>query len=149
MRAGKALEATRTEVVVELKQPPHVVFKEPTPNHGNYVRFRMSPRVEIAIGARAKHPGEQMHGEPVELLVVDHPEQGQAGRMDAYERLIADAMEGDATLFAREDVLEAAWAIVEPVLHVTEPVFEYKQGSSGPAEADRLVRKVGGWTAVP
>jgi len=149
VRAGKCLEATRTEVVVELKQPPHVVFKEPLPTNGNYLRFRLSPRVEIAIGARAKHPGEHMEGEPVELLVVDNPGEGQPGRMDAYERLLSDAMIGDGTLFAREDVIEAAWAIVDPVLRVTDHVIEYKCGSRGPAEADRLVETVGGWTAVP
>ena len=90
-----------------------------------------------------------MEGEPVELLVVDNPEQGEPGRMDAYERLLSDAMMGDATLFAREDVIEAAWAIVDPVLRVTDRVVQYEPGSRGPVEADRLVATVGGWAPVP
>jgi glucose-6-phosphate 1-dehydrogenase len=145
VRAGKCLETTRTEVIVELKQPPHVVFGDPAPKHGNYVRFLLSPEVEIAIGARAKKPGEEMAGEPVELSVVEDVK----GQIDAYERLLADAMEGDATLFAREDVVEASWAIVEPVLRTNDPVHEYACGSAGPAEADRLVKKIGGWTPGP
>jgi glucose-6-phosphate 1-dehydrogenase len=111
---------------------------------GNYVRFRLSPKVVIAIGARAKRPGEGMRGEPVELSVVEHAE-GEAGQMDAYQRLLSDAMAGDATLFARQDVVEAAWAIVDPVIHGPSPMFEYSPGSWGPPEADRLVEEVGGW----
>ncbi len=86
-----------------------------------------------------------MHGEPVELLVTDTAEQGKAGRMDAYERLLGDALSGDATLFARQDVVEAAWAIVDPILHGPSPMYEYEPGSWGPVEADRLVANVGGW----
>jgi glucose-6-phosphate 1-dehydrogenase len=149
VRAGKCLEATRTEVIVELKHPPQVVFKEPAPVHGNYMRFRLSPDVVIAIGARAKHAGEYMQGEPVELSFVEVPEQGKSGRMEAYERLIGDAMDGDAALFARQDEVEASWAIVEPVLHMTGPLYDYERGTVGPAEADRLVKKVGGWTPAP
>jgi glucose-6-phosphate 1-dehydrogenase len=145
VRAGKCLKTSATEVFVELKHPPPVVFKEPQPPSGNYVRFRLSPQVAIAIGARAKRPGEQMTGQPVELIVVDQPEQGQSGRLDAYERLIGDAMVGEATLFARQDVVEAAWAIVDPVLHVPSKLFEYDCGSWGPAEANRLAADVGGW----
>jgi glucose-6-phosphate 1-dehydrogenase len=142
VRAGKCLETTRTEVIVELKQPPQVVFGEPAAKHGNYVRFRLSPEVEIAVGARAKRSGEEMTGEPVELSVVEDVK----GQIDAYERLLSDAMEGDATFFAREDVVEASWAIVEPVLRISAPLFEYARGTPGPAEADRLVKRVGGWT---
>jgi glucose-6-phosphate 1-dehydrogenase len=145
VRAGKCLETTATEVFIELKNPPSVVFNEKVPQGVNYVRFRLSPKVEIAIGARAKAPGDSMTGRPVELIVVDVPEQGEKGRMDAYERLIGDAIEGDPTLFARQDVVEAAWAIVEPVIHGPSPLFEYDRGSWGPAEADKLVEAVGGW----
>jgi glucose-6-phosphate 1-dehydrogenase len=109
------------------------------------VRFRLSPEVAIAIGARAKRPGEGMVGEPVELAVVEQSGSTPAG-MDAYERLIGDAMDGDATFFARQDAVEAAWAIVEPVLHKSSPLFEYDGGTWGPLEADALVRDVGGWT---
>jgi glucose-6-phosphate 1-dehydrogenase len=145
VRAGKSLQMTCTEVLVELKQPPPVVFQEPLPPVGNTVRFRLSPQVVIAIGARAKRPGDGMKGQPVELSVVEHAAQGQDGRMEAYERLLRDAMVGDATLFARQDVVEAAWAIVDPVLHAPDPIHEYEPGSWGPSEADRLVAEVGGW----
>ena len=145
VRAGKMLATTCTEVTVELRHPPPVVFPEPKPERGNYVRFRLSPQVVIALGARAKRPGETMAGEPVELSVVEQPEQGKDGRMEAYERLLGDAMAGDATLFARQDVVEAAWAIVDPVIQQPSPLHEYDAGSWGPAEADALVTEVDGW----
>jgi glucose-6-phosphate 1-dehydrogenase len=145
VRAGKNLKLTATEVFVELKNPPPVVFTEPTPSLGNYLRFRLSPHVAIAIGARAKRPGEGMMGRPVELLVSEEGAQGEEGRMEAYERLLGDAMAGDATLFARQDVVEAAWAIVDPVIHGPSPMFEYEPGTWGPPQADRLVAEVGGW----
>ncbi len=145
VRAGKSLKTTTTEVFAELRNPPQVVFSEATPSVGNYVRFRLSPQVAIAIGARAKRPGEGMMGQPVELSVVDEPQQGTAGRMGDYERLLGDAMAGDATLFARQDVVEAAWAIVDPVIHGPSEMYEYEPGSWGPPQADRLVSEVGGW----
>jgi glucose-6-phosphate 1-dehydrogenase len=145
VRAGKGLKLTCTEVTVELKRPPQVVFPEKLPEGGNYVRFRLSPRVVIALGARAKRPGERMEGEPVELVVSEQGAAGSGGRLEAYERLIGDAMAGDATLFARQDVVEAAWAIVDPVIHGPSPLHEYQMGSWGPPEADALVREVGGW----
>jgi glucose-6-phosphate 1-dehydrogenase len=136
---------TCTEVSVELKTPPPVVFPEAVPVGGNYVRFRLSPQVVIAIGARAKKAGEKMEGEPLELSVVEQPEQGSDGRMEAYERLLGDAMTGDATLFARQDVVEAAWAIVDPVIHGPSSLYDYDPGTWGPREADALVADVGGW----
>jgi glucose-6-phosphate 1-dehydrogenase len=145
VRAGKCLNTTATEVMVELKAPPQVVFTEPTPSMGNYVRLRLSPQVVIALGARAKRPGEGMMGEPTELSVVEQPAQGDDGRMEAYERLLGDAMAGDATLFARQDVVEAAWAIVDPVIHGPSPMYEYEPGTWGPPQADRLVADIGGW----
>ena len=145
VRAGKSLKMTCTEVFIELNNPPPVVFSEPTPAVGNYVRFRLSPHVAIAIGARAKRPGEGMMGRPLELVVTDQAEQGEAGRMEAYERLLGDAMAGDATLFARQDVVEAAWAIVDPVIHGPSQMYEYEAGSWGPPQADALVANVGGW----
>jgi glucose-6-phosphate 1-dehydrogenase len=146
VRAGKSLKATVTEVFAELKQPPQVVFNEIAPSMGNYLRFRLGPDVSIALGARAKRPGEGMAGRPVELAIVDHP--AGAGPGD-YERLLGDAIAGDATLFARQDVVEAAWAIVDPLLQNPGPMFEYDPGSWGPAEADRLVTEVGGWNTPP
>ena len=145
VRAGKCLMMTCTEVTVRLRNAPQVVFSEATPSVGNYVRFRLSPQVAIAVGARAKRPGAGMMGQPLELSVVEQPQQGQDGRMGDYERLLGDAMAGDATLFARQDVVEAAWAIVDPVIHGPSQMFEYEPGSWGPPQADRLVADVGGW----
>ena len=142
VRAGKCLKMTTTEVFVELNVPPQVVFSEAPPSLGNYVRFRLNPQVAIAIGARAKRPGEAMAGHPVELSVVEQPTSSQLGD---YERLLGDAMEGDATLFARQDVVEAAWAIVNPLLIDPGPLFEYEPGTWGPPQADKLVVDVGGW----
>jgi glucose-6-phosphate 1-dehydrogenase len=98
--------------------------------------------VAIAVGAVIKTPGEGLTGKPVELSVV---RQDSASDMDAYERLLGDAMRGDATLFARQDVVEAAWAIVDPVLVAPPALHEYEPGSWGPRQADRLVANVGGW----
>lgn len=148
VRAGKSLATTCTEVMVEFKNPPQVVFKEPAPKMGNHLRFRLSPNVGIALGARHKAPGEKMTGAPVELTFASEPAQGTEGRMEAYERLLGDAMMGDATLFARQDVVEAAWAIVDPVIHGPSPMYEYDPGSWGPKEADRLVEDVGGWNPI-
>jgi len=144
VRAGKSLAQTVTEVTVALRKAPPVVFPESAPE-GNYVRFRLNPLVEIAIGARTKRPGEEMVGQPVELSVMQGPEQGKDGRMGPYERLLGDAMAGDATLFAREDVVEAAWAIVDPVLREAPAVLPYEASSWGPSAADALLAAVGGW----
>jgi len=145
VRAGKCLAQTVTEVTVELKLPPQVVFPESPPTVGNTVRFRLSPEVAIALDARTKRPGEGMEGRPVSLTVTEGPVQGKDGRMEAYERLLGDAMNGDATLFARQDVVEAAWAIVDPVLQGPTPLFPYEPGTWGPREADALVADIGGW----
>src|SRR5579862_2500515 len=144
VRAGKSLAVTSTEVVVDLKKAPPVVFKEMQHAKSNYVRFRLSPEVAIGIGARAKRPGEGMFGEPVELSVVNHVDGTSDGHLEAYERLLGDAMNGDATLFARQDVVEAAWAIVDPIIHGPSPMFDYDPGSWGPLESDVLVKDVGG-----
>jgi len=145
VRAGKSLAKTVTEVTVELKQAPQVVFSEATPPMGNCVRFRLNPEVSITINARAKSPGEGMTGRDVDLSVTEEPAQGHDGRMGPYERLLGDAMAGDATLFARQDVVEAAWAIVDPVIHGPSPMYDYEPGTWGPKEADVLVADVGGW----
>jgi glucose-6-phosphate 1-dehydrogenase len=145
VRAGKSLAKTVTEVMIEFNCPPQVVFKEAKPSMGNYVRFRVSPNVQIAMGARKKQLGEKMIGEAVELLATETPEPGKDGPMEAYERLLGDAMAGDPTLFARQDVVEAAWAIVDPVIHGPSPMYDYEPGSWGPKEADSLAESVGGW----
>lgn len=142
IRAGKSMQKTATEVVVEYKVPPQVVFHESAPGMGNYVRFRLGPEVVIALGASTKRVGEGMAGQVSELSVVRRHE---ADEMDAYERLLGDAMHGDATLFARQDAVEAAWRLVDPLLD--DPVIpdEYEKGTWGPVTADRLTRNVGGW----
>jgi glucose-6-phosphate 1-dehydrogenase len=139
IRAGKRLPVTCTEVLVELKAPPRPVFEKTA--RPNYVRFRLGPDVAIALGVRSKIPGEAMVGEEVELLAT----QGISDEMDAYERLLGDAMNGDATLFAREDAVEAEWRIVAPILASTAPPHEYQPGTWGPVEADRLIDRSGGW----
>jgi glucose-6-phosphate 1-dehydrogenase len=142
VRAGKCLPMTTTEVIVELKVPPQTVFAEPTPTIGNYIRFRLNPQVAIAIGARAKRPGEAMVGRDLELSVIEQPAEFILGD---YERLLGDALAGDATLFARQDVVEAAWAIVDPLLADPGQLYEYTPGTWGPPQADRLVAEIGGW----
>lgn len=139
IRAGKCLPVTTTEVIVELKRPPVTRL---APGKGNYLRLRLSPEVSIAIGARVKTPGEAMISEPTELSLVHH---STGDEMSPYERLLGDAMAGDATLFARQDAVEAAWGIVEPILGNVTPVHEYESGTWGPAEVDRLTADVGGW----
>jgi glucose-6-phosphate 1-dehydrogenase len=139
IRVGKHLPVTATEVVVTLRRPPQVLFHEAL--SANYIRFRLGPEVVIAIGARAKASGEAMVGEDIELsLCHQDPEE-----MQPYERLIADAMMGEATLFAREDSVEAAWAIVDPILGDITPVYPYEPGTWGPAEAERIIARHGGW----
>ncbi len=139
IRAGKRLPVTATEVVVELRRPP---VTQLAPGKGNYVRLRLGPEVSISIGARVKTPGEEMASEPTELSVVHRP---TVDELSAYERLIGDAMQGDATLFARQDAVEATWRIVQPVLDDVVPVREYEPGTWGPISADRLTEHVGGW----
>ena len=139
IRAGKCLGTTTTEVLVTLHRPP---LSRLSPRETNYVLFQLSPQVKIAIGARVKRPGDQMTTEPTELDVVQHAD---GDEMDAYERLLGEAMEGDPTLFARQDAVEAAWAIVEPVLGAETPVHEYEPGSWGPPEAEALTAEIGGW----
>ena len=140
IRAGKCLPVTATEIRVELKNPPRDVFDRLPPSP-NYVRFRLSPDVVISLGSRVKLPGEDMVGEVVELTVRHTP----GDEMRAYERLLGDAIEGDPTLFVREDEVLAAWAIVEPALRAPAPVHEYEPGSWGPPETDSLIERDGGW----
>ncbi len=141
VRAGKRLPVTATEVVVELRQPPARVFGDAPPCQPNYWRFRVGPDQAIAMGAHAKQPGERMLGREVELYV----DQKAAEEMEPYERLIGDAIGGDATLFAREDEVEAAWAAVDPVLNNVTPVYEYEPGTWGPTEAFDIIHGECGW----
>jgi len=141
IRTGKMMPVTATEVLVDLRRPPQRVFEEDAAEDANYFRFRLGPEVEIAAGALAKTAGEEMAGEPIELRLCRH----DAGEADAYERLLGDAIDGDQTLFARQDEVEAAWRVVDPVLDVATRVHEYEPGTWGPADADALIAGVGGW----
>jgi glucose-6-phosphate 1-dehydrogenase len=140
IRAGKCLPVTCTEVLVEFKPPASSAFGETTAA-ANHVRFRLGPDVAIAIAVRSKTPGEAMTGKDVELMAV----QSSRGAMSPYERLLGDAMKGDATLFAREDAVEAEWRIVEPILDGATALHDYGAGTWGPAEADRLMDDPAGW----
>ncbi len=140
IRAGKCLPVTATEVLVELKRPPIVLFADCAAAPPNHFRFRLSPHVVLSLGARAKLPGE-MRGEDVELIACHD----QTDEMAPYERLLSDAMRGDQMLFAREDAVDEAWRVVDPVLGSATPLFEYDRGTWGPAEADRLFPNGGGW----
>ncbi len=137
VRTGKKLPVTTTEVRAEFQLPPQRVFalSEAGPLATNYLRMRLSPTVSIALGARTKNAGDRMVGRPVELYVCNnHPDE-----MTAYERLLGDALDGEAMLFARQDAVEAAWNVVEPVLFHRDPAYVYESGTWGPAEADLLL----------
>jgi glucose-6-phosphate 1-dehydrogenase len=143
LRSGKCLAATATEVLVELKPPPQRLFADSAPatGLGNYLRFRLSPRAAIALAARVKRAGKEFVGDQRELYLSDE----QPGQESPYERLLGDAMAGDGALFTREDAVEAAWAVVEPVLKSPNPVRPYRRGSWGPKDADTLTAAQGGW----
>jgi glucose-6-phosphate 1-dehydrogenase len=140
IRAGKSLPVTCTEVFVRLRRAPKI-FPECTgvPNH---LRFRISPEMTIALGATVMDPDDRMTGEQIELTASRRP---GADEKDAYERVLGDALAGDRTLFAREDYVEEAWRIVDPVLAVDAPAYGYAPGSWGPKEVDALVLPPGGW----
>jgi glucose-6-phosphate 1-dehydrogenase len=141
IRAGKCLPVTATEVLVELKRPPVALFPDCAAAPPNRFRFRLSPHVVLSLGARAKLPGEAMRGEDVELTACHD----RTDEMAPYERLLRDAMRGDQMLFARQDSVEEAWRVVEPVLGNMTPLFEYESGTWGPAEADRLFSNGARW----
>jgi glucose-6-phosphate 1-dehydrogenase len=141
IRAGKRLPVTCAEVIVALKAPPRAVFDEIGGRDANYLRFRLSPDVTTGLGLRSKIPGEAMVGENVELLAVPD----LAGEMEPYERLLGDAMNGDATLFSREDAVEASWRIVDPILGDKTPVHVYEPGTWGPSEVEATLSPPGGW----
>jgi glucose-6-phosphate 1-dehydrogenase len=138
IRAGKRLPRTMTEVLVLLKRPP--IAKLCTAQ-ANYVRFRLSPDVTIAIGARVKRPGEELISDPTELQIVNRP---HGKEMSAYERLLGDAVAGDGTLFAGQDGVEAAWAVVQPILGNATPLHIYEPGTWGPSEVEKLTAGISG-----
>jgi glucose-6-phosphate 1-dehydrogenase len=140
IRAGKSLPVTCTEVLVRLRLPPTVLKASALTN--NYLRFRISPEVTIALGMTVLPPGEEMIGRNAEMVASRHP---QPDEMDAYERVLGDAMVGDATLFARQDYVEEAWRIVDPLLKEVTPVYQYEPATWGPSEVDARVMPEGGW----
>jgi glucose-6-phosphate 1-dehydrogenase len=140
IRAGKCLPVTCTEVVVRLRQPP--TMYEGYDLKPNYCRLRISPDVTIALGTNVIAEGQETVSTCLEMLALRHP---RADEMDAYERVLGDAMEGDPTLFAREDYVEEAWRIVDPALRARTPVFEYEPGAWGPKDLDQKISPPSGW----
>jgi glucose-6-phosphate 1-dehydrogenase len=143
LRSGKCLANTSAEVLVELKPPPQKLFDDSAPvdGHANYLRFRLSPNTAVAIAARVKRAGTEFVGDQRELYLLDE----QSGIESPYERLLTDAMAGNGALFTREDAVEAAWVVVNPVLDSSAPVYSYKPGSWGPKQADALIAADGSW----
>jgi glucose-6-phosphate 1-dehydrogenase len=143
LRSGKCLAETAHEVLVELKPPPQSLFADSAPPTGraNYLRFRLSPSSAVALAARVKRAGKEFVGDQHELYLVE----GQPGEGSPYERLLSDAMAGNGALFTREDAVEAAWAVVDPVLKTHHRARPYKPGSWGPKEADAIITSVCGW----
>jgi glucose-6-phosphate 1-dehydrogenase len=141
IRTGKYMACTATEVMVELKRPPMAVFGPRAVTEPNTVRFRLGPDVLISLGAQVKVAGEELLGEEVELVARYQ----SAAELPPYARLLGDALQGDATLFTREDAVEAAWRVVDPILDGSDPVHPYARNSWGPVQADRLARAAGGW----
>jgi glucose-6-phosphate 1-dehydrogenase len=140
IRAGKCLPVTCAEIVVRFRQPP-TMFSDFN-LQANYFRFRISPEVTLAFGLNVIAPGKETVSQTDEMVVSQHP---RADEMDAYERVLGDAMAGDATLFAREDYVEEAWRIVDPVLKANTPIKEYDPKTWGPSDVDQSVAPVGGW----
>jgi glucose-6-phosphate 1-dehydrogenase len=140
IRAGKCLPVTCTEVIATLRLPPTIIQTSKLTK--NYMRLRISPDVDIAIGMTVMAPGEELRGESAEMLAHHHP---PASEVDAYERVLGDAMAGDATLFARQDYVEEAWRIVDPVLKAGTPVYTYDPNTWGPNEVADHVAPEGGW----
>ena len=140
IRAGKCLPVTCTEILVRLRRPPTVYPS--TALTTNHMRLRISPEATIALGMMVLAPGQELVGQPVEMVASHHP---RADEMAAYERLLGDAMAGDATLFAREDYVEEAWRIVDPVLKADTPVYEYDPKTWGPGEVEQRILPGGAW----
>ena len=143
LRSGKYLPDTATEILVELKPPPQRLFADAVQPTGrsNYLRFRLSPNSAVALAARVKLAGQEFVGEQRELYLSEE----QPGQELPYERLLGDAMKGDGALFAREDAVEAAWKVVDPVLKTHHRVRSYKRGTWGPKQADAIIADVGRW----
>jgi glucose-6-phosphate 1-dehydrogenase len=139
IRAGKALAQNGTEAVVELREPPRLLFDEiggPPPSR-NLIRFRLGSNDGVTLTVQAKTPGEALDSQTVDLSVDFAAALGE--RQEAYERLLGDAIAGNARRFAREDVVEETWRVVQPILDQPGPVHPYERGSWGPAQANALL----------
>jgi glucose-6-phosphate 1-dehydrogenase len=146
IRTGKRLPVTATEVMATFRRPPQRLFEEALPPRANYLRFRLGPdRIAIALGVRTKNAGEAMAGAETELYACN----SQTDEMTPYERLLGDAMRGDATLFARQDSVEVAWDVVDRLLASGPQAELYASGSWGPDGAARMVERFGGWYDPP
>jgi len=143
LRSGKFLATTETEIVVELKPPPQDLFEDASlaDGPGNYLRFRLSPNSDIALAVRVKLAGKEFVGSQKELYLLEE----EQGEQTPYERLLGDAMTGDGALFTREDAVEAAWAIVDPILTDHNPVRPYEKHTWGPKEAELFVASGDRW----
>jgi len=143
LRSGKFMAATAAEVLVELKPPPQRLFDDSKSVDGraNYLRFRLSPNSALALAARVKRAGKEFVGDQRELYLLDE----QSEEETPYERLLSDAMAGDGALFTREDAVDAAWAVVDPVLGISQSVYPYRPGSWGPKQADALIAADRSW----
>jgi glucose-6-phosphate 1-dehydrogenase len=143
VRSGKCLAATVAEVLVEFKPPPQRLFDDSAAvdERANYLRFRLSPNSAVALAARVKRRGKEFVGDQHELYLLDE----QPGKETAYERLLSDAMAGNGALFAREEAIESAWAVVDPVLSTHHRAHHYKPGSWGPKQADALIAADSSW----
>ena len=143
LRSGKLLPTTAAEVLVQLRPPPQALFDDSQPRHGraNYVRFKLQPVSAVALAARVKRPGRGFLGDQRELYLCEEA----LSEGSTYERLLGDAMAGDGALFTSQDAVEAAWAVVDPILADHPAALPYSPGSWGPAEADALVAADGGW----
>jgi glucose-6-phosphate 1-dehydrogenase len=141
IRSGKRLPLTATDVLVRMKAPPQAVFQEGVTAGANYIRFRLSPEQSISVGARVKNSGEEMTGHGIDLIAHHRP----ADEMPPYERLLSDAIKGDLSLFARQDSVEVAWRIIDPILGDATPLFQYEPNTWGPLETHKLIAADGGW----
>ena len=143
LRSGKCLATSAAEILIEFKPPPQRLFDDSAPVAGraNYLRFQLSPKSELALAARVKRVGKEFVGDQRELYLLDE----HVGEQMPYTRLLSDALIGSGALFTRQDAVEAAWTVVDPVLNHFNHTHLYEPGSWGPAQADELIANHGGW----
>jgi len=143
IRSGKCLKTSAAEVLVQLNPPPQPLFDDSRPVDGraNYVRFRISPNSAVALAARVKRVGQEFIGDQRELYLLEE----QPDEAPPYERLLSDALAGNGALFTRQEAVEAAWAVIDPVLQKHDSAHPYQPGSWGPSQAETLIGPHGPW----